>query len=89
MLMGPHAHFHLADAPLNYYTPVTIRDLIVRKNGLAPERIVTEGSISRITSVRREMLHKADDGMAEVADVLQFLANAGGYGKNLRVIARK
>ena len=27
--------------------------------------------------------------MAEIADTLQFLANAGGYGKNLRVIARR
>jgi hypothetical protein len=27
--------------------------------------------------------------IAEIADVLQFLANAGCYGKNLRVIARK
>jgi hypothetical protein len=24
-----------------------------------------------------------------IADTLQFLANAGGYGKNLRVLARR
>jgi len=34
-------------------------------------------------------LNRSDDGLAEIADVLQFLANAGCYGKNLRIIARK
>jgi hypothetical protein len=32
---------------------------------------------------------KADDGVEEIADLLQFFVNAGGYGKNLRVIARR
>jgi hypothetical protein len=35
------------------------------------------------------VLNKPSDDLAEVADTLQFLANAGCYGKNLRVIARK
>ena len=38
---------------------------------------------------RREVLSKADDGLAEIADLMQFFVNAGGYGKNLRVLARK
>ena len=35
-----------------------------------------------------EATHRAI-ALAEIADVVQFLANAGGYGKNLRMIARK
>jgi hypothetical protein len=35
------------------------------------------------------MLNRPSDDLAEIADTLQFLANAGCYGKNLRVIARK
>ncbi|MEQ1757981.1 MAG: hypothetical protein ABL986_06645 [Vicinamibacterales bacterium] len=38
---------------------------------------------------RREVLERPDDGLAEIADILQFLANAGAYGKNLRMIARR
>jgi SAM-dependent methyltransferase len=89
LLMGPNAHFIWPTHHLNYYTPVTIRDLITR-NGLTPELIVTEGlDIEDYLWYRREMLNKEDAGLAEIADVLQFMANAGAYGKNLRVLARK
>jgi SAM-dependent methyltransferase len=89
LLMGPAAHFIWPTHHLNYYTPATIRDLMTR-HGLTPAMVVTEGlDIQDYIWYRREVLNKAADDLAEVADVLQFLANAGCYGKNLRVIARK
>ena len=89
LLMGANAHFIWPTHHLNYYTPATIRDLMLR-HALTPELIVTEGlDIEDYIWYRREVLHRDADGLAEVADVVQFLANAGCYGKNLRVVARK
>jgi hypothetical protein len=89
LLMGANAHFIWPTHHLNYYTPTTIRDL-VQRHSLSPELIVTEGlDIEDYIWYRREVLHRDADGLAEIADVLQFLANAGCYGKNLRVIARR
>ena len=89
LLMGVNAHFIWPTHHLNYYTPTTIRDLMVR-HSLTPELIVTEGlDIEDYIWYRREVLHRDADSLAEIADVIQFLANAGCYGKNLRVIARK
>jgi 2-polyprenyl-3-methyl-5-hydroxy-6-metoxy-1,4-benzoquinol methylase len=89
LLMGANAHFIWPTHHLNYYTPTTIDDLM-RRQGLASELIVTEGlDVEDYLWYRREVLNRPDEGMAEIADVLQFLANAGCYGKNLRVIARK
>jgi hypothetical protein len=87
--MGSAAHFIWPTHHLNYYTPVTIRDLMARE-GLATEYVATEGlDIVDYLWYRREVLGKGDEGVAEIADTLQFLTNAGAYGKNLRVIARK
>jgi 2-polyprenyl-3-methyl-5-hydroxy-6-metoxy-1,4-benzoquinol methylase len=89
LLMGANAHFIWPTHHLNYYTPATIRDLVLR-HSLTPELIVTEGlDIEDYIWYRREVLHRDADGLADVSDVIQFLANAGCYGKNLRVIARK
>ena len=89
LLMGANAHFIWPTHHLNYYTPTTIRDLMVR-HSLTPELIVTEGlDIEDYIWYRREVLNRDADGLAEIADVIQFLANAGCYGKNLRVIARR
>jgi SAM-dependent methyltransferase len=89
LLMGANAHFIWPTHHLNYYTPSTIRDLMTRHR-LSPEYVVTEGlDIEDYRWYRREVLGKSDDGLAEIGDVLQFLVNAGCYGKNLRVIARK
>ena len=89
LLMGANAHFIWPTHHLNYYTPTTIRDLMLR-HALTPERIVTEGlDIEDYIWYRREVLSKPSDDLADVADTLQFLANAGCYGKNLRVVARK
>jgi 2-polyprenyl-3-methyl-5-hydroxy-6-metoxy-1,4-benzoquinol methylase len=89
LLMGPNAHFIWPTHHLNYYTPTTIRDLMLR-HSLTPELIVTEGlDIEDYIWYRREVLNRDADGLSEIADVVQFLANAGCYGKNLRVIARR
>jgi 2-polyprenyl-3-methyl-5-hydroxy-6-metoxy-1,4-benzoquinol methylase len=89
LLMGPNAHFIWPTHHLNYYTPTTIRDLMLR-HSLTPELIVTEGlDIEDYIWYRREVLNRDADGLTEIADVVQFLANAGCYGKNLRVIARR
>jgi CMP-N,N'-diacetyllegionaminic acid synthase len=89
LLMGRDAHFIWPTHHLNYYTPVTIRDLL-RRQGLRTEYVATEGlDIVDYLWYRREM-HGADDaGVEAIADRLQFFANAGAYGKNLRVIGRR
>ena len=89
LLMGSAAHFIWPTHHLNYYTPATMRDLMWR-NGLRTEFVATEGlDIQDYIWYRREVLNKSSDDLAEIADTLQFLANAGCYGKNLRLIARK
>jgi 2-polyprenyl-3-methyl-5-hydroxy-6-metoxy-1,4-benzoquinol methylase len=89
LLMGSHAHFIWPTHHLNYYTPSTIRDLMARE-GFDAEYVATEGlDIADYLWYRSEVLGKSDGGIAEIADTLQFLVNAGAYGKNLRVIARK
>ena len=89
LLMGKDAHFIWPTHHLNYYTPVTIRDLMSRE-GLTTEYIATEGlDVADYLWYRREVHGQEDAGLAQIADTLQFLINAGAYGKNLRVIARK
>jgi 2-polyprenyl-3-methyl-5-hydroxy-6-metoxy-1,4-benzoquinol methylase len=89
LLMGRDAHFIWPTHHLNYYTPVTIQDVLARQ-GLAAEYVATEGlDLADYLWYRREMHGEQDEGLAAVADTLQFLINAGAYGKNLRVIARK
>jgi 2-polyprenyl-3-methyl-5-hydroxy-6-metoxy-1,4-benzoquinol methylase len=88
LLMGKDAHFIWPTHHLNYYTPVTIRDLMARQ-ALDTVYVATEGlDIVDYMWYRREVLGKPDDQIQEIADTLQFLVNAGAYGKNLRVIAR-
>jgi 2-polyprenyl-3-methyl-5-hydroxy-6-metoxy-1,4-benzoquinol methylase len=89
LLMGKDAHFIWPTHHLNYYTPATIRDLMSRE-GLTTEYVATEGlDIVDYLWYRREVQGRADGGVEEIADMLQFFVNAGAYGKNLRVIARK
>ena len=89
LLMGKDAHFIWPTHHLNYYTPATIADFLSRE-GLATEYLATEGlDIVDYLWYRREV-HGADDaGVERIADTLQFLINAGAYGKNLRVVARR
>ena len=89
LLMGADAHFIWPTHHLNYYTPITIRDLMARE-GLTTEYVATEGlDIADYLWYRREVHGAEDTGLEEIADTLQFLINAGAYGKNLRVIARR
>jgi 2-polyprenyl-3-methyl-5-hydroxy-6-metoxy-1,4-benzoquinol methylase len=89
LLMGRDAHFIWPTHHLNYYTPATIRHLMAREQ-LTTEYLVTEGlDVVDYLWYRREVLGKSDEGIEEIADLLQFFVNAGAYGKNLRVIARK
>ena len=89
LLMGKDAHFIWPTHHLNYYTPLTIRD-VVNREGLDTAYIATEGlDIVDYLWYRHEAHGKDDSGIEEIADTLQFLVNAGAYGKNLRVIARK
>jgi CMP-N-acetylneuraminic acid synthetase/2-polyprenyl-3-methyl-5-hydroxy-6-metoxy-1,4-benzoquinol methylase len=89
LLMGANAHFIWPTHHLNYYTPSTIRDFLLRHR-LVPELVVTEGlDLQDYLWYRREVLNRDDAGLEEIADLLQFFINAGCYGKNLRVIARR
>lgn len=89
LLMGKDAHFIWPTHHLNYYTPITIRDLLDRE-GLRTEYLATEGlDVVDYLWYRREVHSKSDAGVEEIADLLQFFINAGAYGKNLRVIGRR
>jgi 2-polyprenyl-3-methyl-5-hydroxy-6-metoxy-1,4-benzoquinol methylase len=89
LLMGNEAHFIWPTHHLNYYSPTTIADLMTRE-GLRVEMLTTEGlDIADYIWYRREMMGQSADGLTDIADRLQFLINAGCYGKNLRVLARK
>ncbi len=89
LLMGQNAHFIWPTHHLNYYTPVTIRDLL-RREGLRTDYLATEGlDLVDYLWYRREVQGARDEGVEAIADLLQFFANAGAYGKNLRVIGRK
>ena len=89
LLMGRDAHFLWPTHHLNYYTPATIRDLMTRE-GLDTVYVATEGlDVVDYLWYRREVHGRDDAGVEEIADLLQFFVNAGAYGKNLRVIARK
>ena len=89
LLMGKDAHFIWPTHHLNYYTPTTLRDLMARE-GLETVYLATEGlDIVDYLWYRREVAGKQDQGVEEIADLLQFFVNAGAYGKNLRVIARR
>lgn len=88
-LMGEHAHFIWPTHHLNYYTPQTISGLMTRLS-LRVELLATEGlDIADYLWYQKEVNHKDVQAIEEIADQLQFFINAGGYGKNLRVLARK
>lgn len=89
LLMGKDAHFIWPTHHLNYYTPATIRDLMTRE-GFDPVYLATEGlDIVDYLWYRREVHGTTDEGVERIADLLQFFVNAGAYGKNLRLLARK
>lgn len=89
LLMGKDAHFIWPTHHLNYYTPSTILDLM-RREGLDVVYVATEGlDVFDYLWYRADVHGERDTGLERIADTVQFLVNAGAYGKNLRVIARK
>ena len=89
LLLGADAHFIWPTHHLNYYTPETASNLLSR-HGLEVERLTTEGlDIVDYVWSRREVAGEDVTAIERIADTLQFLVNAGAYGKNLRVVARR
>jgi 2-polyprenyl-3-methyl-5-hydroxy-6-metoxy-1,4-benzoquinol methylase len=89
ILMGQEAHFIWPTHHLTYYTPASISDLIT-KNGLDLAMLTTEGlDIVDLIWREQEINNQDTSLLVELADKLQFFINAGCYGKNLRVLARK
>lgn len=89
LLMGKEAHFIWPTHHLNYYTPGTVTDLM-KRSGLDTAVLMTEGlDIADYIWYRREIAGENVDTIERIADTLQFLINAGCYGKNLRVLAKK
>ncbi len=89
ILLGKDAHFIWPTHHLNYYNIETISDLMKRV-GLQVEFITTEGLDIIDYMWREKEVNKNNvEAIENIADELQFFVNAGGYGKNLRVLARK
>lgn len=89
LFLGADAHFIWPTHHLNYYTPSTLTDLM-RRSGLDVVMMTTEGlDISDYLWYQREVVGQDVSSIEVLADTLQFLVNAGCYGKNLRLIARK
>ena len=89
ILMGAEAHFIWPTHHLTYFNIETITDFLKRR-GLKIELTVTEGlDIADYIWYQEAVQAKDQSALLLIANHLQFFINAGGYGKNLRVIARK
>ena len=88
MLMGKDAHFIWPTHHLNYYNIDTLSNFLEIRNFEILE-INTEGLDIFDYIWKEKNEDKNVYGLEKIADKLQFFINAGGYGKNLRVIARK
>ena len=89
LLMGENAHFIWPTHHLTYFTPVTLTQAL-EKAGFQVEKIETQGLDIIDWLWQEETIKSNDTGFVkEKVDVLQFLVNSGGYGKNLRILARK
>ena len=90
ILMGKEAHFIWPSHHLTYYTIETISDFL-EKRGFDIIDIKTEGlDIFDYIWWQINIDNKKNKTHLEkISDKLQFFINAGGYGKNLRVLARK
>ena len=88
MLMGRDAHFIWPTHHLNYFNIDTISNFLEKRNFDVLE-VNTEG-LDIFDYIWKEKNSSNDvNELIKIADKLQFFINAGGYGKNLRIIARK
>ena len=89
MLLGLDSHTIRPTHHLTYFTPETIISFL-DSAGMNVEYMITEGLDIADYIWRKEALDNKDmSALKEIQDKLQFFVNAGGYGLNLRGIARK
>lgn len=89
LLLGPDAHFIWGSNHLTYFTADTLRGALERA-GFAVEHAETQGLDLEDTIWHFEHSGTHDMGFARAfRHELQFLFNAGGWGKNLRMYARR
>jgi 2-polyprenyl-3-methyl-5-hydroxy-6-metoxy-1,4-benzoquinol methylase len=89
LLTGENSHFIWPTHHLSYFTPLTL-SAALESSGFVIESIETHGlDIIDWLWQEKNLNGNLVDFVSDKADELQFLANAGGYGKNLRIMARK
>ena len=88
-LLGEKAHIIWPTEHLNYWSPETISKFFEVMN-MKVEFLVTEGlDIIDYTWYQEHIEGQNVDHLKKIQDKMQFYINAGCYGVNLRVIARK
>jgi len=89
MLIGEDSHTIRPTHHLTYFTPESITRFLDTA-GMKVEYMITEGLDIIDYIWRRENADNKDmTAVKDIQEKLQFFVNAGGYGLNLRVIARK
>ena len=89
VLMGKDAHFIWPSHHLTYFTIKTISDFL-QKRSFEILEIKTEGlDIFDYIWWQENINEQNTEVIQKISNNLQFFINAGGYGKNLRVIAKK
>ena len=89
ILMGKEAHFIWPTHHLTYFTISTINNFLA-KRGFRILDVKTEGlDVFDYLWWEKNINKKKNMNMSGIADKLQFFINAGGYGKNLRILAQK
>jgi 2-polyprenyl-3-methyl-5-hydroxy-6-metoxy-1,4-benzoquinol methylase len=89
LLMGEGAHFIWPTHHLTYFTPITLSKAL-RSIGFKIEKIETQGLDVVDWLWQEKNIRENDTTWIEgKVEELQFLINCGGYGKNLRILARK
>lgn len=89
LLLGEqNSHFIWPTHHLTYFTPTTLNDFLIRSNF---ELVYweTQGLDLFDISWFLDQKGKRQKFLNSNLDKLQFMINSGGYGKNLRMIARK
>lgn len=89
-ILKENAHFIWPSHHLTYFTPKTLGSIIER-TGFEVLEIETEGlDLYDVHWMKEEGIFREEFSLSErLIEVLQFLTNAGGHGKNLRCIAKK